>query len=98
MRGFLNAIVFILALGGLIGPGLSQDSDVVLEAPEIVQPFLDGAIFPVDERMSLAPTDDDAELAQACCRYCCTGKPCGNSCINRNLTCHQPPGCACWGC
>jgi len=26
---------------------------------------------------------------------CDTGKACGNSCIARNLTCHQPPGCAC---
>ncbi len=31
----------------------------------------------------------------ACCRVCTTGKACGNSCINRQLTCHQPPGCAC---
>src|SRR5581483_9195785 len=30
-----------------------------------------------------------------CCRHCSTGKPCGDSCIARNLTCHQPPGCAC---
>jgi beta-lactamase superfamily II metal-dependent hydrolase len=30
-----------------------------------------------------------------CCRVCTTGKPCGNSCIASNLTCHQPPGCAC---
>jgi hypothetical protein len=32
---------------------------------------------------------------QSCCRVCTTGKACGNSCINVNLTCHQPPGCAC---
>lgn len=30
-----------------------------------------------------------------CCRVCSVGKACGNSCINRNYTCHQPPGCAC---
>lgn len=30
-----------------------------------------------------------------CCRVCTTGQPCGNSCISRSLTCHQPPGCAC---
>jgi len=30
-----------------------------------------------------------------CCRRCVTGKACGNSCINVNLECHQPPGCAC---
>ena len=30
-----------------------------------------------------------------CCKHCSAGKPCGNSCISRNNTCHQPPGCAC---
>lgn len=33
----------------------------------------------------------------ACCRICTTGKACGNSCINRQLECHQPTGCACDG-
>jgi hypothetical protein len=32
-----------------------------------------------------------------CCRVCTTGKACGNSCISRSFTCHQPPGCACNG-
>lgn len=32
-----------------------------------------------------------------CCRVCSSGKACGNACINRNYTCHQPPGCACNG-
>ena len=36
-------------------------------------------------------------LAQGCCRICRKGKACGNSCINRNYTCHQPRGCACNG-
>jgi len=26
-----------------------------------------------------------------------TCKACGNSCISRSYTCHQPPGCACDG-
>jgi len=30
-----------------------------------------------------------------CCKYCTTGKACGNSCISRSYTCHKPPGCAC---
>jgi len=30
-----------------------------------------------------------------CCRVCNVGKACGNSCIERSKTCHQPPGCAC---
>lgn len=40
---------------------------------------------------------DDLLLAQSCCRICRKGKACGNSCINRSYTCHQPPGCACNG-
>ncbi len=32
-----------------------------------------------------------------CCKVCTVGKPCGNSCISRSYTCHQPPGCACAG-
>ena len=32
---------------------------------------------------------------RACCKYCSTGKPCGNTCIARNKTCHVGPGCAC---
>ena len=33
--------------------------------------------------------------AKVCCMVCKTGKACGNSCINVNYTCRQPPGCAC---
>ena len=38
-----------------------------------------------------------SQLAEQCCKICTTGKACGNSCINRNYQCHQPPGCACDG-
>ncbi|MGH8250047.1 MAG: hypothetical protein ACREVI_05025 [Steroidobacteraceae bacterium] len=34
---------------------------------------------------------------EECCKICTTGKACGDSCINRNYECHQPPGCACDG-
>lgn len=32
-----------------------------------------------------------------CCKHCTPGKskPCGDSCISVDKTCHQPPGCAC---
>ncbi|HEX6963766.1 MAG TPA: hypothetical protein VF175_18000 [Lacipirellula sp.] len=36
-----------------------------------------------------------AATAKECCKHCSKGKPCGNSCIARNKTCRQPPGCAC---
>ncbi|MEQ8967487.1 MAG: hypothetical protein RID91_16860 [Azospirillaceae bacterium] len=41
--------------------------------------------------------DSGVETAQLCCRICRKGKACGDSCINRQLQCHQPPGCACNG-
>ncbi len=40
-------------------------------------------------------SSSDSSSTQSCCKICTTGKACGNSCINRNYTCHQPPGCAC---
>lgn len=44
-----------------------------------------------------APPPRPPTQRRACCRVCTTGKACGNSCIARNLTCRQPPGCACNG-
>lgn len=36
--------------------------------------------------------------AEACCKICSsTSKACGDGCISRNFTCHQPVGCACDG-
>jgi hypothetical protein len=32
---------------------------------------------------------------QGCCKHCTKGKPCGDTCIARNKTCHVGPGCAC---
>lgn len=35
------------------------------------------------------------QQAQACCKHCSKGKPCGNTCISASSKCKQPPGCAC---
>lgn len=32
---------------------------------------------------------------QTCCKYCSTGKACGDSCISRSYTCRRGAGCAC---
>lgn len=47
------------------------------------------------EQSASSDNGKNTELASRCCKRCSTGKPCGNSCIARNKTCHQPPGCAC---
>lgn len=39
------------------------------------------------------PAEDDPD----CCRVCTESKACGDSCINKALTCNQPKGCACNG-
>ncbi len=31
----------------------------------------------------------------SCCKVCNKGKPCGDSCISRNKSCHKGVGCAC---
>jgi hypothetical protein len=36
-----------------------------------------------------------ASEAAACCKRCKKGKPCGDTCIARNKTCHVGRGCAC---
>lgn len=41
-----------------------------------------------------APTNPPA---QVCCKVCSNSKACGDSCISKDKTCHQPPGCACQG-
>jgi hypothetical protein len=30
-----------------------------------------------------------------CCQVCKKGKPCGDTCIEKDDECHLPPGCAC---
>ena len=41
------------------------------------------------------PTPVTQPTRRVCCKICRKGKACGNSCISRDKTCHQPPGCAC---
>lgn len=37
----------------------------------------------------------EAPAGAACCKRCKKGKPCGDTCIARNKTCHVGRGCAC---
>ena len=45
----------------------------------------------------VAPTSRPPGGGRVCCKICTTSKACGDSCIAKNKTCHQPPGCACDG-
>lgn len=43
-----------------------------------------------------AVTTGCASLAQGgCCKVCDDGKPCGDTCIDADDTCHVGAGCAC---
>ena len=44
-------------------------------------------------------TDDSGNYGGgvACCKYCKSGKPCGDSCISSGSTCQKSGGCACYG-
>lgn len=62
-------------------------------APPTPTPIIVAATAtPAPAPVYVAPTPAPA---RTCCRVCTTGKACGNSCIARNRTCRQPPGCAC---
>ncbi len=80
----------------------SCPADVVPSKPELSgTTVLEAVVMPVASPAP-APTPVPAVApvpppAPGCCMYCRTGKPCGNSCISRDKTCHQPPGCACAG-
>jgi hypothetical protein len=36
-----------------------------------------------------------AAAEKQCCKVCSKGKPCGDTCIEKDDVCHVPPGCAC---
>jgi len=36
-----------------------------------------------------------AKPSAECCKVCKKGKPCGDTCIEKDDVCHVPPGCAC---
>ncbi|MBC8254281.1 MAG: SH3 domain-containing protein [Ardenticatenia bacterium] len=55
------------------------------------------AYMPEPTRPAAIPTPITQPPRRSCCKICTTGKACGNSCIARWKTCHQPPGCACNG-
>lgn len=45
----------------------------------------------------LSQQQENKVETEECCKICRKGKACGDSCINKKLTCHKAPGCACDG-
>lgn len=45
---------------------------------------------------SEGPEPSGPSATAACCKHCgATSKPCGDTCISKDKTCHVGPGCAC---
>jgi len=77
----MKSQVVALALSALLAIAVAPNFEFELSSVDLVESTVQSA--------SATPL--------SCCKICRKGKACGNSCIARHLTCHQPPGCACNG-
>jgi len=88
-QGWTRFVVLAVALSlWAIGPG------PVVESTPTFSACTSDNVFSSDTVVSIA---DFLSPQQVCCKVCHQGQACGNSCISKALTCHQPPGCACNG-
>jgi len=83
-REFINPYT-----GTRFAPTLEQDVlPIEAEQKAILDDILSGTrAAPVPASMGTG--------AKKCCKVCTVGKPCGDTCISRDYTCHVGPGCAC---
>jgi hypothetical protein len=61
-------------------------------------PVVATVVAPAPPNRAPAPVNPNpapSSPTAGCCKICDKGKACGNTCIRRSYTCHQPPGCAC---
>ena len=63
--------------------------------PPTAAPTIQRSIPPAATRVPRSIEQAPTRVSRSCCKYCSKGKACGNSCISRSYTCHQPAGCAC---
>jgi len=73
-----------------------------LEEARYVSGWLDGCgkgaeYAPPTSEPAPRSEPEPVRTSPACCKVCRTSKPCGDSCISRDKTCHKGPGCACSG-
>lgn len=68
---------------------------VELPGVNVLTTALSAAATPRVTAPSPSQTTTIPDSGTGCCKICSKGKACGNSCISRSYTCHQPPGCAC---
>lgn len=89
MRRLSLALVLLASLSGLASaPALAAGAE---PAPALAGPVLSDEVL---EHLKALSQDLPANPA-SCCKVCRKGKPCGDSCISQNYSCHKAPGCAC---
>ena len=92
-RGVRRGAIAGLIVFALVGAGAARGADSLrLPGDAGPDPLASEIMVPAD------PASDSAEkavVAAACCKICRAGKPCGNTCIARDKTCHTSGGCAC---
>ncbi len=76
-------------------PGLPAGLDSAVVSRRVLASVLAIALLGPFEAFAAGSCGGSSPSGVSCCAHCSTGKACGNSCIAKNLTCHQPAGCAC---
>ena len=106
MRALTISLALLAGLllwpGGSAGQDVRPSSQITFDALEelsiLIEPNPSNEMTLTTSGGSLSAAGlSGAELAAACCKVCRKGKACGNSCIKKSYTCHQPPGGACDG-
>ena len=83
--------LLIVTFCALVLPGISASAGETSATNENLPPVISSQCTAAES------AEAGKALNAACCKTCRKGKACGNSCISRSKTCHQPPGCACDG-
>lgn len=91
-----SAIVSLILLAFAVGvPTATADQSPPI--PPALSDLLPAKPTAAQTPIPVETAPERIEQIAACCKICRAGKACGNSCISRSKTCHQPPGCACDG-
>ena len=77
-----------MMVSGMLGVGVAWSAET-LRLPG------DAGTAPPASEIVVPDGAEKAFVAAACRKICRVGKPCGNTCIARDKTCHRSGGCAC---
>ena len=74
--------------------GLTADEEEIASLKSILG---SSATLPLqaEEAECTGSVDESITDNESCCKWCSTGKACGDTCISKSNTCTKPKGCAC---